>query len=424
MRMPDAGAQEVYCTNCTGGPGGGWEPDGGFIGIVTALVDFDGGWVSVGNTVTVTGAVTTGGLTDAELRASPVSVSGVGTFDVSAATLPLPAGAATEATLATRAADSTITARLNTLGQKTSANSAPVVLSSDQSAVPITDNGGSITVDGTVAATQSGTWNINNVSGTVSLPTGAATEATLVLTESSVSTRLADSTFTTRINTQGQKAMTASTPVVIASDQSAIPVTMTSTTITGSVAVTGPLTDTQLRATPVPVSGTVTANAGSSYGAAFPATGTAAGFSDGTNMRPGYAIDLDTSGGTIWGQGVQLVGQSFGAPQAVSVDTVPVNGFVGGLAVRQVPKTATNPLATSVSCTGTAAALPTSALAYRTSLCVTNNGSNVIYLGPAGVSTANGFPLPVGGYYCDDLATQVLYCISAGGTENVRVLEQ
>ena len=30
-----------------------------------------------------------------------------------------------------------------------------------------------------LAATQSGTWNINNISGTVSLPTGAATELTL-----------------------------------------------------------------------------------------------------------------------------------------------------------------------------------------------------------------------------------------------------
>jgi hypothetical protein len=36
-----------------------------------------------------------------------------------------------------------------------------------------------VTVGGTVAATQSGTWNITNISGTVSLPTGAATEATL-----------------------------------------------------------------------------------------------------------------------------------------------------------------------------------------------------------------------------------------------------
>jgi len=65
------------------------------------------------------------------------------------------------------------------VGQDTMANSLPVAIASNQSAIPITDNGGSITVDGTVAATQSGTWNITNVSGTVSLPTGAATESTL-----------------------------------------------------------------------------------------------------------------------------------------------------------------------------------------------------------------------------------------------------
>lgn len=41
----------------------------------------------------------------------------------------------------------------------------------------IDDGAGSITVDGTVAATQSGTWNVTNVSGTVSLPTGASTLA-------------------------------------------------------------------------------------------------------------------------------------------------------------------------------------------------------------------------------------------------------
>lgn len=45
--------------------------------------------------------------------------------------------------------------------------------------VTITDGSGPVTVDGTVAATQSGTWNINNISGTISLPTGAATESTL-----------------------------------------------------------------------------------------------------------------------------------------------------------------------------------------------------------------------------------------------------
>lgn len=48
------------------------------------------------------------------------------------------------------------------LGQKTMTNSFAVVLASDQSAIPVS---------------QSGTWNINNVSGTVSLPTGASTLA-------------------------------------------------------------------------------------------------------------------------------------------------------------------------------------------------------------------------------------------------------
>lgn len=43
-------------------------------------------------------------------------------------------------------------------------------------------------VSGTVAATQSGAWNITNVSGTVSLPTGAATEATLLDIEAALNT--------------------------------------------------------------------------------------------------------------------------------------------------------------------------------------------------------------------------------------------
>jgi hypothetical protein len=47
----------------------------------------------------------------------------------------------------------------------------------NSSTLSVDDGGGSLTVDGTVAATQSGTWNVTNVSGTVSLPTGAATAA-------------------------------------------------------------------------------------------------------------------------------------------------------------------------------------------------------------------------------------------------------
>jgi hypothetical protein len=55
------------------------------------------------------------------------------TQPISAASLPLPTGAATEATL------SAISAKLpSTLGQKTMANSFAVVLASDQSAIPVT----------------------------------------------------------------------------------------------------------------------------------------------------------------------------------------------------------------------------------------------------------------------------------------------
>lgn len=74
----------------------------------------------------------------------------------------------------------------------TSAGTQRVVLASDQPVIPISDNGGSITIDGsvtvsgTVAATQSGTWDINNISGTVSLPTGAATETTLAAVKTAV----------------------------------------------------------------------------------------------------------------------------------------------------------------------------------------------------------------------------------------------
>lgn len=146
-------------------------------------------------------------------------------------------------------------------GQKTMSASLPVVIASDQSAIPITDNAGSITVDGTVAATQSGTWNINNVSGSISLPTGAATETTLgaiktavelldntvsgselqvdvvtsalpagAATESTLST--ASSTLTTlngttipnRLPTVGTKTMSGSVSVTLASNQTAMPI--------------------------------------------------------------------------------------------------------------------------------------------------------------------------------------------------------
>jgi hypothetical protein len=147
----------------------------------------------------------------------------------------------------------------NPNGSATSANSAPVVIASDQAAVPISDNGGSVTVDGTVAisnfpATQpiSGSVSVSNFPATqpVSGPlTDAQLRATAVPISGTVSTGL------TQPLTDTQLRATA-------------------------VPVSGPLTDAQLRATAVPISGTVTANAGtgtqnvSVQNASIPVTGT------------------------------------------------------------------------------------------------------------------------------------------------------
>lgn len=64
------------------------------------------------------------------------------------------------------------------------------------SAVPVSL--ASTTITGTAAVTQSGTWNVNNVSGTVSLPTGASTAANQT-TLGSQTTKINDGTDTAQV---------------------------------------------------------------------------------------------------------------------------------------------------------------------------------------------------------------------------------
>lgn len=93
----------------------------------------------------------TGPLTDAQMRAVAVPVS--------AAALPLPSGAASAALQTQPGVD---------IGDVTVNNAAGA------NAVNIQDGGNSITVDGTVGATQSGPWNIGSISTLPSLAGGSA----------------------------------------------------------------------------------------------------------------------------------------------------------------------------------------------------------------------------------------------------------
>lgn len=247
-----------------------------------------------------------------------------------------------------------------TLGQALMAVSIPVVIASNQSAIPVSATiPGSVSVtqgtspwvvSGTVAATQSGTWNINNVSGTISLPTGAATaanQATEIASLASIDSKLTSPLTVTGPLTDIQLRATSvpisgtvsaaqsgswttgrtwvlssgtdsvnigNFPATVAVTQSTSPWVVSGTVaatqsgtwnitnisgtvslptgaataanqateiaslasidskLTSPITVTGPLTDTQLRATPVPISGTVTANIGTTGGLALDTT--------------------------------------------------------------------------------------------------------------------------------------------------------
>lgn len=165
------------------------------------------------------------------------------------------------------------------------------------------------------------------------LPLGASTEAKQddqIVIEGDIQTAV--ESIDSKTPVLGQAAMAASVPVVIASDQSALAVTGPLTDaelrasavpisaaalplptgaatsanqstanaslssidakLSGTLAVSGPLTDTELRASPVPISGTVTASNPSVGldGAAAPASATLIGGKDGSSLLVPFEV--------------------------------------------------------------------------------------------------------------------------------------
>ena len=165
--------------------------DGGGDGVSTPLLA--GGGVEA-SALRVTIASDSTGVVSVDDNGSTLSVDdGAGSLTIDNAALSVTGGGVESSALrVTLASDSTgvlsvddngasltvDNAALSVTGGGLEASAMRVTLASDSTGVlSVDDNGGSLTVDGTVAATQSGAWNITNVSGTVSLPTGAATAA-------------------------------------------------------------------------------------------------------------------------------------------------------------------------------------------------------------------------------------------------------
>lgn len=128
----------------------------------------------------------------------PVSQSGTWTISGISGSISLPTGAATEAkqdTIITKlqVIDDAITddnvaigsTKLMMVGGFDGVN-AQYISTTSTGFVNIADGNNSITVDGTINAVQSGNWSLTNITGTISLPTGAATENTLALLNNKV----------------------------------------------------------------------------------------------------------------------------------------------------------------------------------------------------------------------------------------------
>lgn len=146
------------------------------------------------------------------------------------------------------------------VGYSTGDGTASVVMA--DTGLPVVAQSGA-----TWSCTQSGTWNVTNVSGTVSLPTGASTAAlqgtantALAAIQAAVEGTLTVGSHAVTGPLTNAELRASAVPVSLASVPSHA-VTNAGTfavqvTSAPSIAVTGPLTDTELRATAVPVSGT------------------------------------------------------------------------------------------------------------------------------------------------------------------------
>ena len=321
-------------------------------------------------------------------------------YDVSVTPDP---GAATAANQVLEIAELTdINTKTLAAGQAAMAASSPVVIASDQSAIPVT-----------MAA----------------VPTGGATAANQVL-------EIAELTdINTKTLAAGQAAMVASSPVVIASDQSAIPVTMAAVPTGGATAANQVLEITALDSidtkTPAlvtgrvpvdgsgvtqPVSGTVTANAG---------TGTFAVSAASLPLPAGAATETTLAAASAKlpaTLGQKAMAASMAVVLASDQASVPV-------AATPVVPTALTVKSAGISVGTSAVRLTTDGSApsaTRRVLMANVDTANTskFYIGPSGVTAANGVILVAGQTFAAENDAGDYYIISNAAAQTVFVTEQ
>ncbi len=217
-----------------------------------------------------------------------------------------------------------------TAGQATMANSVPVTLASNQSSLTVlpgnTANTTAWLVTGTgglFPASQSGTWNITNVSGTVSLPTGASTAAKQPAL-GTAGTASADV-----LSIQGIASMTPILATLSGTNsirlQDGSGNALTSLSVGAQRAITVSIVDSGGNQVSAFGGSGGTASA---FGSAFPSgasSGTASGFYDGTNMQGARVVDADTSGGTFYALATNNVFRTSGTPVEAGTSSNPWN---------------------------------------------------------------------------------------------------
>lgn len=138
----------------------------------------------------------------------------------------------------------------------------------------------------------------------------------------------------------------------------------------------------------------------SSFGSAFPATGLAAGFNDGTNMQGARVYDINSGAGTEYAIGVNLritgaSGSTEAKGSALSASSIPVviASDQGAVAITLNVPTTIGSGKTTVTTAGTRVTLAASTACKSVTIKALSTNTNKIFVGDATVASTNGFQL-------------------------------